>query len=329
MYNIPITSRIQKKTKGGMVKEPMLNMGSPLAQKQTAKKQTALTAIENSGSAKKDEKSDGTSDKEPRIDYNSSKSKTNFEVRDGKVISTTTNKSVEPDKTIAGKPKKETILYSDLDPNIVEQARKDNMDTYGTHNPTKEGLTDNTRETGEFEPDTIIPGDVTEGKTTAEHKVALKGTAKNPWQSRFNSRNVKKTTKDVTTSQRKLDNVNRKLGKMDPEDKVKGEKRFDRLDRKLNQQISRNKAFKGAAKAALAQSEQGKVAGDKVFLGERDAITSDAVNDMPTQSKMKTTKTPKEKKDSAGTSKLLKQAENDFLQMRSGFKMKGYNKRHE
>jgi hypothetical protein len=45
-------------------------------------------------------------------------------------------------------PNYRTLLYSDLDPSIRAQARKDNLLQYGTHNPTAQGLTDNKIQSG-------------------------------------------------------------------------------------------------------------------------------------------------------------------------------------
>ena len=45
-------------------------------------------------------------------------------------------------------PNYRTLLYSDLDPSIRKQARKDNLLQYGTHNPTAQGLTDNKIQSG-------------------------------------------------------------------------------------------------------------------------------------------------------------------------------------
>lgn len=45
---------------------------------------------------------------------------------------------------IINEPITRTKLYSDLDPSIVEDAKKFNLKKYGTHNPTAQGLTNNT-----------------------------------------------------------------------------------------------------------------------------------------------------------------------------------------
>lgn len=45
---------------------------------------------------------------------------------------------------IINEPITRTKLYKDLDPSIVEAAKKFNLEKYGTHNPTAQGLTNNT-----------------------------------------------------------------------------------------------------------------------------------------------------------------------------------------
>jgi hypothetical protein len=283
MNNIPITSRIQKKTKGGMVKDPLLNLGSPLAQKKTEVKkpteETAESYIANSS--------------------------------DGSVGSETTSTITKPDTIVPGKEKKAVVLYKDLDPSIVEAAKKHNIDEFGTHNPTKEGKVDNTKGTGEFEDDIVIPGGTEKVKKNVTFKTAVTGTAKQPWESRFNSRNIKKTNKDVTTSQNKINRKKRQLkrnGATFNENTKEYENtggmrqgKFDRLTTKYKENVRENDAFAGAAAVATAQSNQGKVAGEKVDLGERNTRLSEF-------------KKPGIK-------------QNDFkTQMRSGFKMKGYKK---
>jgi len=280
MNNIPITSRIQKKTKGGMVKEPLLNLGSPLAQTST------------DGDKKKKKKEDK---KEATVE--------NYILNadDGSIGS----ESIAPGANkVVFKPAKE-----------ITKAKGDDYDGSGGYASDKDwskflktekgkAYTANTQEqvgTGKFEPaeETVVQGDPVVKNVT--YKKALTGTAKQPWESRFNSRNVKKTHGDVSSSQAKLDRVNRRLGRMKAEDKVVGNRKFDRLSRKVTENTNENKAFKGAAAAATAQSIQGKVAGEKVDLGERNARLSDV--------------------------KLPGVNQGDFkTQMRSGFKMKGYKK---
>jgi len=290
MNNIPITSRIQKKTKGGMVKDPLLNLGSPLAQTST------------DGDKKKTEKKKPTEETAESYIANSS---------DGSVGSETTSTITKPDTIVPGKEKKAVVLYKDLDPSIVEAAKKHNIDEFGTHNPTKEGKVDNTKGTGEFEDDIVIPGGTEKVKKNVTFKTAVTGTAKQPWESRFNSRNIKKTNKDVTTSQNKINRKKRQLkrnGATFNENTKEYENtggmrqgKFDRLTTKYKENVRENDAFAGAAAVATAQSNQGKVAGEKVDLGERNTRLSEF-------------KKPGIK-------------QNDFkTQMRSGFKMKGYKK---
>lgn len=106
MNNKPITSRIQHSSKGGMVREPLLNVGSVAKQKL------------------KDATKEGD-----ELSLNPNQS---YVVKDNKIKIKT-----------AGKPGK-TVLYSDLPADQRAAAMAYNEKMFGTHNPTKAGLTNNT-----------------------------------------------------------------------------------------------------------------------------------------------------------------------------------------
>ncbi len=106
MNNKPITSRVQHNSKGGMVREPLLNVGSVAKQK-----------LE-----------DATKEGD-QLSLNPNQS---YVVKDNKIKIKT-----------AGKPGK-TVLYSDLPEDQRAAARAYNEKMFGTHNPTKKGLTNNT-----------------------------------------------------------------------------------------------------------------------------------------------------------------------------------------
>ncbi len=276
--NKPITSRVQHATDKGMVRQPLLNMGSPVKQK---------VELEN-------------------------KAKETIEQTDsyqgGKLGVKTKKTVVEPGKLVKGK--KTTIKYTDLPPEQREAARKYNMKKYGTHNPTAAGLADNTRQ----EPDTYTPGSSKTTEDFSSYKVAVKGDAKRPWHRRFDNRAIKIGGRETRQSGNKIDKINRKLdkyvtkydsdgdGKISDSEKKsmkggflglgKSRKKYEKLNRKLEENQAEYKGFKGGRDAAIAQSVQSVGKGGKIDLGERDARLSDAggfdkQRDVLSSSKMK------------------------------------------
>lgn len=259
--NKPITSRVQHATDKGMVRQPLLNMGSPVKQK---------VKLEN-------------------------KAKETIEQTDsyqgGKVGVETSKTRVEPGKLVEGKTRTKT--YSDLPPEQRQAARDYNMKKYGTHKPTAAGLTDNTTK----DPDTYTPG--TTSKTTSfdSYKVAVKGDAKRPWQRRWDYRDIKIGGRETRQAGNKIDKTNRKLseyakfdtnkdGEFSAAEKSamgkggflglgKSQKKFEKLGRKLAENKAEYEGFKGGRDAAIAQAKQSVGYGGKVDLGERNARLSD------------------------------------------------------
>lgn len=113
MNNKPITSRVQHATKGGMVREPLLSVGS------VAKQKTQPPVVE-------DKTNEG---KELGLGKGQS-----YVEKDNKIMIKTDGKPSTPGRT---------KLYSDLDPSEVEAAKAYNQKMFGTHNPTKEGKRNN------------------------------------------------------------------------------------------------------------------------------------------------------------------------------------------
>jgi hypothetical protein len=105
--NKPITSRIQHNSKGGMVREPLLNVGSVAKQLKDATKEGEQLSLNPNQS---------------------------YVVMDNKIKIKTAGKPGTPGRT---------KLYSDLDPSEVEAAKAYNKKMFGTHNPTKEGKANN------------------------------------------------------------------------------------------------------------------------------------------------------------------------------------------
>lgn len=113
MNNKPITSRVQHATKGGMVREPLLSVGS------VAKQKTQPPIVEN-------KTNEGT-----ELGLGKGQS---YVKKDDKIMIKTDGKPSTPGRT---------KLYSDLDPSEVEAAKAYNKKMFGTDNPTKEGKANN------------------------------------------------------------------------------------------------------------------------------------------------------------------------------------------
>lgn len=260
--NKPITSRVQHATDKGMVRQPLLNMGSPVKQK---------VKLENKAK------------------------EVNESVRgmeNGKVGVRNTSTRVEPATLVKGE--KKTIKYTDLPPEQREAARAYNMKKYGTHNPTAAGLADNTTQA----PDTYTPGKTSTVSSFGEYKTAVKGDAKKPWHRRQDMRSTKLSTKGVIKTQDKIDRLSRKKSKLvkkydtnkdgildDKERsnvKSKGFLGIGNDARSLSRTENRIKAYgeqlkgaQGSQSASVKQQQQSVRYGNKIDLGERDARLSD------------------------------------------------------
>ena len=110
-------------------------------------------------------------------------------------------------------------------------------------------------ETGESEPDTVIPGTTTETNEFTPTQTRDKNDAMSPWRVRQQSRSIKKSGKDVRQSQNKLDKTNRRLAGMDKADKVVGNRKYDRLMSKFNENTNELDAFKKNMTARTRQVE--------------------------------------------------------------------------
>ena len=110
-------------------------------------------------------------------------------------------------------------------------------------------------DTGESEPDTVIPGTTTETNEFTPTQTRDKNDAMSPWRVRQQSRSIKKSGKDVRQSQNKLDKTNRRLAGMDKADKVVGNKKYDRLMSKFNENTNELDAFSKNMTARTRQVE--------------------------------------------------------------------------
>ena len=266
--NKPITSRVQHATDKGMVRQPLLNMGSPVKQK---------VQLEN-------------------------KAKETIEQTDsyqgGQLGVQTSRTIVKPGKLVKGKEKTRVKTGADVG---VSQAEVDayNMKKYGTKTPTKDGLTNNTVGTGKFEDDTYTPGTTTKTTDFNSYKVAVKGDAKKPWHRRQDMRSTKLSTKGVIKTQDKIDKLNRKKsklvkkydankdGKLDKAEKSKVKskgflgigndaRKLSRTENRITAYGAQLKGAQGSQNASVKQQEQSVRYGNKIDLGERGARLSDA-----------------------------------------------------
>ena len=117
----------------------------------------------------------------------------------------------EVKETVKGAEKKKTRTYEDMRKDgateaEIQAAKDANMETYGTHNPTAEGLADNTVGTGEFEPDKEIikkkevktPGSRGDVYTETESRVLQ------PWEIRRLNRSGRIADNRISSSSRRL-----------------------------------------------------------------------------------------------------------------------------
>lgn len=267
--NKPITSRVQHATDKGMVRQPLLNMGSPVKQK---------VQLENKAK------------------------EVNESVRgmeNGKVGVRNTSTRVEPDKLVKGKEIMKTVNTDTYDGSGGYASNKD-WNAFLKSPQGKAYLEKNTKQvgTGTFEPDTYTPGKTSTVSSFGEYKTAVKGDAKKPWHRRQDMRSTKLSTKGVIKTQDKIDRLSRKKSKLvkkydtnkdgildDKERsnvKSKGFLGIGNDARSLSRTENRIKAYgeqlkgaQGSQSASVKQQQQSVRYGNKIDLGERDARLSD------------------------------------------------------
>ena len=164
--NKPITNRVQKAVaRGKVTQQPLLDVGEVSPLKKT--KSTGEIILEGS---------------------------------------TTAPDTTETVKGTAGTPgKNKTILYSDLPESERAAAREYNMKKHGTHNPTAEGLANNTIVT-EGTPGTPDTEKIVKGKTTKTEAPVMtrdEGDAMQPWERRWSNRQAKIGERDVKRDAKK------------------------------------------------------------------------------------------------------------------------------
>ena len=153
------------------------------------------------------------------------------------------------DQIVEGKKIKRNKTFADLEAEGItvtpemKQWAKDNPDAPRTQ-----------VETGESEPDTVVPGTTTETEEFTPTQTRDTNDAMSPWRVRQQSRSVKKSGKDVRQSQNKLDATNRKLKKLKDAGITSGRK-FDRLKSKFTENTNELDAFNKNMTARTRQVE--------------------------------------------------------------------------
>ena len=267
--NKPITSRVQHATDKGMVRQPLLNMGSPVKQK---------VKLENKAK------------------------EVNESVRgmeNGKVGVRNTSTRVEPDKLVKGKEIMKTVNTDTYDGSGGYASDKD-WNAFLKTPKGKAYLEKNTKQvgTGTYEPDTYTPGKTSTVSSFGEYKTAIKGDAKKPWHRRQDQRSTKLSTRGVIKTQDKIDALSRKKSKLVKKYDTNNDGELDKAERSkvkskgflgigndarsLSRTENRIKAYGGQLKgaqgsqnASIKQQEQSVRYGNKIDLGERDARLSD------------------------------------------------------
>lgn len=174
-------------------------------------------------------------------------------------------------KTVKGKEIKKTRTYEDMrEAGATEaeiQAAKDaNMKNFGTHNPTAEGLADNTVGTGEFEPDKEVEEEieVTTPGSQGDIYVATEGRGLKPWQQRQINRSTKINTRERRQAKNKRDRIERRMEGLDPTSK-----KYKRLANKLESANSRVDAFEAGVQNNLTFRKSGRGQGENYYKGDQ------------------------------------------------------------
>ena len=165
-----------------------------------------------------------------------------------------------------GKEKTRTYTYDDMraagaTEAEIEAAKKHNEEKYGTQNPTKEGLANNTTGTGEFEPDEPgTPDEITAFQTKRKNYKDNVGDLEN----REMNRVIKKAEKDVRRGEVKKARIENKKAKFeakrgkDIKPGEKGYRKQQRLKAKGTETTRELSAFQDRAANAAEGQASGK-----------------------------------------------------------------------
>jgi hypothetical protein len=179
--NKPITSRVQHATDKGMVRQPLLNMGSPVKQK-----------VELENKAKE----------------------VNESVRameNGKVGVRNSSTRTEPAVLVKGKP--EETVYTPPKRTAAGDAAYAALTLEQRKAQDAAYIKKNTKIIPATQ-DTYTPGETSTVSSFGEYKTAIKGDAKKPWHRRQDMRSTKLSTSGVIKTQDKLDKLSRKKDKL-------------------------------------------------------------------------------------------------------------------
>ena len=267
--NKPITSRVQHATDKGMVRQPLLNMGSPVKQK-----------VELENKAKEVNESVKT-------------------IKDGKIGVLTTRTTTDSDQLVPREEIMETVntdTYDGsggyMDPTKWAKWLKTPAG--------QEYIKKNTKQvgTGKFKDNTYKPSETSTVSSFGEYKTAIKGDAKKPWHRRQDMRSTKLSTKGVIKTQDKIDELNRKKselikkydtnkdGKLTKKEEARVKSKgflgigndarsLSRAENRITAYGGQLKGAQGSQNASIKQQEQSVRSGNKIDLGERDARLSD------------------------------------------------------
>jgi len=168
------------------------------------------------------------------------------------------------DKIVKGKKITRNKTFADLEAEGITVT--DEMKQWAKDNPN---VPRDQVDTGQSEPDEVIPGDEKEKFTATQTRDKMD--AMSPWRVRQQSRSIKKSGKDVRQSQNKLDATNRKLKKLSDAGITSGRK-FDRLTAKQTENTNELDAFNKNMTARTRQVEMSK---DPLKTGTFDSASRD------------------------------------------------------
>ena len=274
--NTPITARIStglfNQKKG--VKEPLLNVGPAGVNGNNRTKDIPSPSKMRGYSMKASPAKQKSTDKEPEKPVGGT---TKVGINVLKEV------NVPDSKTEVNVPGEEkTRIKTGADVGVSQkEVNAYNMKTYGTHNPTKEGKTNNTTGTGEFKPDTkkevVVKGKKSESNEFTANKTRDKGDAQTALERRNVIRSGKVAARTEKAAQRKIDRLNRKEDKINPDTKKAYDKKTQRLARKRTQAESNRKVSRNVMEGAKNQSAQnvGPRSDKGVLNAERNMTLSD------------------------------------------------------
>ena len=168
------------------------------------------------------------------------------------------------DQIVKGKKITRNKTFADLEAEGITVT--DEMKQWAKDNPN---VPRDQIDTGQSEPDEVIPGDEKEKFTATQTRDKMD--AMSPWRVRQQSRSIKKSGKDVRQSQNKLDATNRKLKKLSDAGITSGRK-FDRLTAKQTENTNELDAFNKNMTARTRQVEMSK---DPLKTGTFDSASRD------------------------------------------------------